>query len=162
MTIRPQIAALGFLLLLRVCPFVPAGETAPAPPETLRILFYNTKNFRVGPDERHKSRNSMQAVADTIAHCDPHVAILAEMANAEALDSLLERMGDAGEQYAYKHIVKGPDTGRRLVMLAKFANPESRHDTTTTYNIRDLKVPVRRGFAHAVFEWNNEIGRAHV
>lgn len=140
-----------------------AGTAAlPTPPAHVRILFFNANNYRPSPDGRFKAKDSMQAVADTLRDLRPDIAILAEIADTEALADLLERMGeDASSSYTYRHLVEASDTSRRLAVLARREPLDQKHDTEASYTIKDTRVPVRRGFAHCVFGWNNGY-RLHV
>lgn len=157
MTLRNAVLTFAGVFLLWAHVPLAADRAVPAPPDRLRVLFFNANNYRIEPPGRHKSERSLQAVADTLAHWSPHIAVLAEIADQQSLDDLLKRIeqGETQKTYAYARLVKGHDSVRHLAVLSTFPSPKERHDTTTTYNIRDVKVPVRRGFAHCVFEWSN-------
>lgn len=159
--LKMVVAVCAALLAAGHCSAEPSEPPPPAP-KTLRVMFFNTENYRPSPDGRFKSRDSLQAVADTIVQLNPDIAVLAEIADQEALKDLLRRMGsEAADRYPYTHVVNAADSFRKLVMLARFHPVEEKHDTSTTYTIKDNRVPVRRGFAHGVFEWANGY-RLHV
>lgn len=125
-------------------------------PESVRVMFMNMNNYLSGNEESAKPANSQQACADMLATAAPDIAIFAELGGEESLADLLRRTGDFGERYTYRTIVKAQDKTRHLAVVSRFAPADVRHDVTSTYNIGDTEVPVRRGFAHCVFTFGSD------
>jgi len=133
----------------------------PEPPSKLVVMAYNTANYGVADTKTPKSSDSVRALTSSIGAVDPDIAVLSEIGSEAALRTLVADLAKGGTPYEFVSMVEGDDANRHLAVIAKVANAEVRHDTTSTYRIRDRTMRVRRGFAHCVFQWSNGY-RLHV
>jgi len=146
-----------WLLALLLWPAWAAEPPLPAAPASLRIVAYNLRNY-LDPNESFaeaKSEAGRQACAETIAGLRPDIALFSELGGKHALADLLARLAKLGLDYPFSTVVEGPDRVRRLAIVAKFPAAAVDHQSYSTYNLADQRVPVQRGFANCLFKWDN-------
>ena len=142
----------AFCLLL---PVAVCNSEEAAVPESVRILSYNVRNFiRPDPDGL-KDKRSREAVAETISHLAPDIALLYEMGDEKAVDELTSLLAGHDLTYPFSTVVHGDDDVRHIAVLARWEPAEVDHKTDAYYNLEGHHVKVRRGFAYCRFSWGN-------
>lgn len=119
------------------------------------MLSYNTHNFMAADSKQIKSPESRRAVIRMISAIGADIAFLTEVGGQAALTEISQLLTEEGCVYPYHAVVQGPDTTRRIAVLARMAPAEVRHKVSASYSLRGEQVRVRRGFAHCVFKWRN-------
>lgn len=129
---------------------------APPPPDPIQVMFFNLYNYEVEAEDRLKPEKAMEACATLVTEICPDVLVVCEMGSDKAFRDFRKRLSDKGCEYPYSSLVEAYDRYRRLAVFAKTAPVQVKHDVTSSYNIKDTRVLVRRGFAHCVFTLGDE------
>ncbi len=145
---------LGTLLLLLPLCHVGAADLPP-PPEQLRVLSYNVHNFTADPDSKLTSAQARDAVIDVLADIAADVMVLYEIGGEPALAEIRKALAARGRPYPFASVVEATDRERQIAFLAAVDPTQVSHDITAFYSLGGRHVPVRRGFGHCVFQWNN-------
>ncbi|WDE97818.1 endonuclease/exonuclease/phosphatase family protein [Lentisphaera profundi] len=125
--------------------------------EPVKVLSYNLYNYNPSQSSYQlKSSVSRKATANIIAGIDADIVLLSELGHGEALEELLADLLAREVNYSFSSIVKGPDSLRRLCILAKSAPKKIDHRTRVKFKLKGKDVFVSRGFAYCVFEWQND------
>ena len=125
-------------------------------PESVSILAYNLYNYNPSESSYQlKSSVSRQATANVIAQINADIVLLSELGHGDSLDELLKDLAERQVHYTFKSIVEGPDSLRRLCILAKFPPVKVDHRTRVKFQLKGEEVFVSRGFAYCIFEWQN-------
>ena len=138
------------------CLCLAAGEPAAGaatPAARLRVVTYNLYNFVDRSAPQIKSAESRDTVLRTLAVLAPDIAVLVETGGEAAVAEIRSELATRGQDYPFASTVMAADQERRIGVLARQAPAQVAHVTAATYRLRDRDVPVRRGFAHCVFEW---------
>ncbi|MDD7984542.1 endonuclease/exonuclease/phosphatase family protein [Lentisphaera marina] len=125
-------------------------------PESVKVLSYNLYNYNPSHSSYQlKSSVSRKATASVIAKINADIVLLSELGHGNSLDELLVDLGERNVSYPFTSIVDGPDSLRRLCVLAKSAPVKVDHRTKVKFKLKGEEVSVSRGFAYCVFEWQN-------
>lgn len=104
-----------------------AADSSTTPPEPVRFLMYNVRNYFVaGEAQRAKYRiypkpdYSKDAVADVIASVKPEIVGLIEMGGTKALEDLRQRLQIRGLSYPYYRVLERQGEDRALALLSQY------------------------------------------
>ncbi len=126
-------------------------------PRGVKVLSYNLYNYNsTYSSYQLKSQVSRQAVASIIAEINADIVLLSELGPGTALKELLAALKERGLEYTFISRVEGPDQYRQLCVLAKFKPVKIDHRPLVKFKLKNQEVPVSRGFAYCVFEWQNQ------
>lgn len=158
MTRLASLTLLAALLVILGAPRASAADPVmPQTPDNVRVAFMNLHNYADPASTDVKPAPSRRAVWQLLAETDADIVVLAEVGNRAALDQIADGIAkiDPSRNYTYRYLLQAEDRVRHLAVLAKFAPAIEDHRDDATYSLRDETLPVRRGFAYAVFEWAN-------
>jgi endonuclease/exonuclease/phosphatase family metal-dependent hydrolase len=160
-SLRPQVTLAALLLGVACCfrvasaePATPPENSVAAPAPRLRVVSYNVFNFLDRSKPQIKSPESRETALSILAALAPDIAVLVETGGEAAVTEIRDDLAARGQPYAFASTVLAFDQERRLGVLARIAPVQVAHVTTATYRLQGRDVPVRRGFAHCVFEWS--------
>ncbi len=156
----PQAAAAAWVACGALClcvvaaePAAPADSGAAAPAARLRVVTYNLYNYVDKSAPQIKSPESRDTALRILAALAPDIAVLVETSGEAAVAEIRTELAARGQNYPFASTVMAFDQQRRIGVLARQAPVQVAHVTTARYRLQDREVPVRRGFAHCVFEW---------
>lgn len=94
------------------------------PAHTAVFVAYNVQNYSVHLPQTSrgslKSEEGREAVAEILASLNPAMIGLVEVACADSLRDLQERLAKRGIVLSHSYILPGPDTNRRIAFLSAF------------------------------------------
>ncbi|MBT3381559.1 MAG: endonuclease/exonuclease/phosphatase family protein [Lentisphaerae bacterium] len=156
---RRPVSILRILATIPVWLFTLANSLGqplpPQPPETIRVMVYNVYNFMPLSAPQIKTPESRDTVAEIIHRGKADIVVLAEMGGDKAVEELRELLRQKGTDYPFATVVHAYDRTRNLAVLAMLPPAQTKHDENSSYNLKDQRIRVRRGFAHCVFKWRN-------
>ncbi|MEA2012542.1 MAG: endonuclease/exonuclease/phosphatase family protein [Verrucomicrobiota bacterium] len=133
-------------------------QSLPKAPKTIKILNYNLYNFfsKKSKLAKLKPPGSKKATVATIKLINADIAVFSEVGYYWGMKELYSLLKDAGVDYKYRTLVNSQvDKTRSLVIFSKIKPFEISHDTTTTYELKGVTIPISRGYAHVTFKWSN-------
>lgn len=152
---KKSLVPISLLLLLLTLPAPHSLPALPEAPETIRVMVYNVYNFMPLSTTQIKTPESRDAVAEIIHRTGPEILVLVEMGGDEAVQEIRDLLKTKGTDYPFATVVHAYDKVRNLAVLSKFSPVETKHDESSSYNLKGQRIRVRRGFAHCVFKWEN-------
>jgi endonuclease/exonuclease/phosphatase family metal-dependent hydrolase len=117
------------------------------------VVTYNLYNYVDKSAPQIKSPESRDTALRILAALAPDIAVLVETSGEAAVAEIRTELAARGQNYPFASTVMAFDQQRRIGVLARQAPVQVAHVTTARYRLQDREVPVRRGFAHCVFEW---------
>ena len=149
------VACLLTPLLLFLLPTPHSNASLPAPPDVIRMMVYNVYNFMPLSAPQIKTPESRDAVAEMIHRGRSDILVLVEMGGDDAVQEIRDLLKAKGTDYPFATVVHAYDRVRNVAVLSTFSPAQTKHDTSSSYNLKGKSVRVRRGFAHCVFRWEN-------
>jgi endonuclease/exonuclease/phosphatase family metal-dependent hydrolase len=117
------------------------------------VVTYNLYNYLDRAAPPVKSPESRDTVLRILAALAPDIAVLIETGGEAAVAEIRDELTARGQTYPFASTVLAFDRERRIGVLARQAPAQVAHVTEAAYRMQNRDVPVRRGFAHCVFEW---------
>jgi hypothetical protein len=157
---RAFSSSLRFLLSLAGAAGATALGHASEEAQTLTFAAYNLRNYlrmerrsedAVVPDAP-KPEHEIAAVLTILSAAKPDILGVTEMGTQGDLDDFRLRLERAGLSLPHTTLVLGADEQRHIALLSKFPVVATRHQTSLSYRIGAVRLPMQRGILDAEIE----------
>ncbi len=107
------------------------------------VCFYDTGEFSLS-----SSKDKKESVISILTGINPDILILAGVGDLDSLNELKKTVKSA----KFAKMVSGDDKTRHLAVISRLEPLEFHPITDLKYKIKDVELPVKRGFLHCVFK----------
>ncbi len=137
---RETIKSAACLILLLFANF--ADVWADSPPQIIKICFLDLGDF-----SEKSGGQKLESAASLLSKTSADIFMLAGIADRTALNLIAKKLG-----MPHTELVEGADKERHLALISRIKPSKVICLTDLKYTLKDIELPVKRGFIDAVFE----------
>jgi len=134
-----------FVILLPFLVFAsfPSTLQAQGKPQEISICFYDLGKFTSGESPEKKA-----ILKQSIKDINPDILVLSGIKDEKALAEIGKFLPDA----KFAKMIESEDKERHIAIISKIKPQETKELTDLKYSIKDVELPIQRGFLDCVFK----------
>lgn len=112
-------------------------------PREISICFYDLNKFTSGENPERKA-----LLKQFIKEINPDILVLSGIKDEKTLGEIRAFLPDA----KFAKMIEADDKERHIAIISKIQPQETKELTDLKYEIKDIELPVKRGFLHCIFK----------